>query len=595
MAHGLSSGARGFNVFVAPMLTSLAWFSPGAGLVEITAPTEVELRHREDDPRPRQALRIGSREVDAVVDLTGTHSRIGRLWAVRLGLDTQRRKGTEVATLPEVRFGEVVLHDLRVEVVADDDVFLAAQALPELAVAVRHSQGRVAWVRAGEGEALIDGLGSRQTQPAAWSTAREVGQAPGALVLDGGQPRVWTTPTVGAQELSPSWVEPGPEAVVGARELVELDLAVWPAGGAWAAAPEGVPWVDEVVARRDRVEAEAASWEVPPPYEAEASELQGDPGSGWRSDRWRRLAHARWAAGDAEGAVEAATAAVGWGADRCLPWVELGELLLRTGQRPSGMVRGLALRPVDVLVHARGLLAAWEEPAPDHRGEGFGVRQPESCRRVHGVVAEALLSAGRHDELAALEHPAAAPAQAVQLLREGAADAAVARLLNATADRPGVDAVREVWLAIARVRAGGDAGGAARAAVCGGTREGLALAALRAGLAAELSPADNGRSLLASCVTASPAADWIRHLHGDPTPDLAWAYDVARRPLRSESLAQLILARGVFGDGPPLTVPPTADAAWGHLLVAATRLRTDDADVALDHLAARWPLFSPWK
>ena len=597
MALGLSSGAWGFNVFVAPILSSLAWFSGGAALVEITAPTTVPLVHEPDDPRPRQQVSVGARRVQALIDLTSPHSRVGRLWAIRLGLETQRRRGRERAIIDELRFGDVVLRDLRVEVVADDDVVLGVQGLEELAVAVQPSAGVVHWVRAGDGQALLESVGEVQREPASWTTGLRRSRTPdGPVQWHLGEAWVHTTPSIAEQALAPLWMPaaPGP-ARLGADALVHADIAVWPAEDAWAGAPRGVALLDEAVRHRDQLEADAVGWDAPPPYDAEATPLEGAPGSGWRSDRAEALAAARWATGDLVGSIEASIDAVGWGEDRCGPWVALGERLLRAhhDEALGRAVRGVPLSAVDVLDNARRLLIAWEEQPPDRRGvDGFAVRQPEACRAVHGLLAEARLVAGEADPFARTAHPAARVVRALHDLRMDRPVEAIAELTTSIADAPSPDPVRDALLGLAQARAGRTS--IARDAVCGGPREGLALASLRASVAATISPADNGVTALQSCPMASPGHQVMQRLHGDELADTPGAVDVARRPRVAGATAPVSLATELWG-GPDVPAPaPSPDAAVARLLAAHARSDGDAVDQALHELCTRWPLYAPW-
>jgi len=590
-------------VFLAPVSSSLGWLSGGAALVEITAPTTVPLVHEVGDPRPRQVVQVGTREVQAIVDLGGRHSRVGELWAIRLGLQTRRRRGTEVVTLPEVRFGEVVLHDLRAEVVDDDIFALGAGALTELAVAVRPSRGEVSWVRAGDAEALLAEVGPAREGDPTWSTRQLRSVAPGPGAWRDGRHRVWVTPTIDGHPLRPLWAAVGaddasPSPSWGADALVQLDVAVAPARDRWAAAPHGIVVPDLVADQRRRSEVEAEGWELPATTGPEATSTEaGDAGSGWRSERWAELADLRWADDDPHGAIEAATAAVGWGADRCEPWVALGELLLRTGVRPSGGVRGVDRRPVAVLSHARGLLAAWEEQHPAKRGhQGFAVRQPATCRRVHGLLAEAHLAAARAGDSAAaerleqLDHPDALVPRAVAAVHEGRLHAALAHLLHHVAERPDPAPLRDAWLGW--VQAHLDRGWVAAEAVCGGPDEGLALAALRGRIAARIAEDDNGVELMRACGPGAPGRGVVRRIHGDDGAELPGAVSVARRPGQAPVLAAAALASELYG-GPAIpAAPPGPDRLVARLLVAQADTRPEAVARAAAELASRWPLWS---
>lgn len=101
----------------------------------------------------------------AVIDLAGTWSRISPEVASALGIpfEWQKIRGVwrRIAELPQVQIRDLVLEDLRVEVVADiPGLVLGIGSLPEVAVAILPSEGVVRWVPAKYGPGLIESIGT---------------------------------------------------------------------------------------------------------------------------------------------------------------------------------------------------------------------------------------------------------------------------------------------------------------------------------------------------------------------------------------------------------------------------------------------------
>jgi len=570
-------------MFIAPILTSLAWFSDGAGVVEITAPTEVTVVRAAGDPRPRVGAMVQGRRVDAVLGLLLGHSTMGRLLAIRLGL-APRRSGRDRVVVPEVTVGSLTLRDLRVELVDGEELVLGLGALPEVAVALRASAGTATFVRDGDADALLDDVGPVRVAPAPWRTAVAHSAAVGEpTTWRGGRRVVWVVPSLGDAALSALWARSSDETVWGADALVEIDLAVRPRTGEWSARrAEDLGWLDPRPGALAALEVRASVWEMPEEGEGDHSLLAGDPGSGWRSDRFVELARARWAMGQRDEAVVASVAAVGWGADRCEPWVTLGEQLLRGGTG-SGAVRGIEVQNVEVLRHARGLLLAWTEQPVATRGATFSVRQPSTCERVHGLLAEALDAADEVEALEQLEHPDAWEVRAARALREGDPASASRWLRQSMARQPGPDSTRDALLTLAEARSGHAL--PARAGLCPTQPVGLAEAVWLWEAAERLDTSP-------SCPAPWPAQQVVARLAGEGGPldePSVWA---ARHPQASWVEGPFALAGElgwVMWGG---ATAPSSDRAMGAVLSAQVHTRPEALRRSLTALRQQWPRFA---
>lgn len=528
-------------MLVAPILTSLAWFHDGAGSLTFPGPVEVPVVLADSDPRPRVGALVDGRRVDTLLAMPGATSELGRLTAVRLGIPT-RRRGTR-AVLPEVDVGGLVLHDLRVAVVAGEGLTLGLGGLPELAVVLDPSTGTARFVRDGDGADAVGEVGPE-------------GQGP--LPVDPADPA-------------------DVEAVLSHR------LAFRPSTGGWAMEPaDAVRYLDPRPGQRAALEVRAEGWERPDlGVDPEAvSPLAGDPGVAWRADRFDELARARFGLGALDGAVEAAVAGAGWAGDRCAPWLTLGEGLLRGGAPPEGIeaVKGVPLEAEAVLAHARHLLLAWTEQPPSTRGAGFAVRQPEGCERVHGLHAEALAAAGS-EAFDALDHPDALVVRAAVALRQGAPDEAARLLRTSLSLDPSAHPRRDAMLALAEARRGRTL--PAAAAVCGLEQVGLVEATWLWEVAART-------AVGLDCVDGLPQAvvAWLAGAGGPPERvDLAWAL----HPGAPGVEAAVALAGALGVEGPDAPPGPSADAALGAVLHAQATTDAEALDTALAQLQARWP------
>lgn len=570
-------------MFIAPILTSLAWFSDGAGVVEITAPTEVTVVRAAGDPRPRVGAMVEGRRVDAVLGLREGHSTMGRLLAIRLGL-APRRAGRDRVVVPEVTVGALTLRDLRVELVDGEELVLGLGALPEVAVALRASAGTATFVRDGDAAGLLAEVGPLRVAPAPWRTAVARSVAAGEpTAWRGGRRVVWAVPSLGDAALSGLWARSSDDTVWGADALVEVDLAVRPRTGEWSARrAEDLGWLDPRPGALAALEVRASAWELPEEAEGDHSLLAGDPGSSWRSDRFLELSRARWAMGQRDEAVAASVASVGWGADRCEPWVTLGEQLLRGGTA-SGAVRGIEMRSVEVLRHARGLLLAWTEQPVATRGATFSVRQPSTCERVHGLLAEALDAADDFEALAQLEHPDAWEVRAARALREGDPASASRWLRQAMARQPGPDSTRDALLTLAEARSGHAL--PARAGLCPTQPVGLAEAVWLWEAAERLDTSP-------SCPAPWPAQQVVARLAGEAgriDEPSVWS---ARHPQASWVEGPFALASELGWVGWRVATAPSSDRAMGAVLSAQAHTRPEALRSSLVALRQQWPRFA---
>ncbi len=413
---------------------SLAWLLAGAHTVALTAPAELPLLHRDGDPRPAVSGIANERAYDVVVDPFGP-SRIGRLAAIRLGLDDERDDLVFDLTL-----GPLALDGLRAEVVDGEDLVLGLAALPELVSHLDPVTGTVHLLRASDRDQLApfpialprhDGHRSWPSGPLAGAPidlAATATVGPVDARWSAGRYEAWI---LGADPRFPFPVRHADEGVLGADALATVAVRCAPAAEACAFDPVDQHWAhdaEQVGARRaealDEVEEKAALWTVPEGPDPAVSVPEGDPGSSWEASRWLDLSDAAWRAGKAPRALYAAAVATDAGRDRCQPWMVLGERTLRVGAGLDRADGKPAADPVPFLERAWRQLRLHEDGA-----QGYTLSQPEACRAAAALLDEARLRSP--DEAGELLTPLG---RAVRHLHRGELRRADAALREAFAD-----------------------------------------------------------------------------------------------------------------------------------------------------------------
>ena len=569
-----------------PWARTTTWLLAGARTVSWSGPAELPLVHVDDDPRPAVSATVEGRPMVVHVDPYGP-SRIGRVAAIRLGLDHDRSR-----LVFDAELGPVALEDVRAEVVAGEELVLGLGALGELAARVDRSAGTLRLVRASEADDLgpfptpLPRIDARRTWasgpfaegPLDGAATHSSGRGDGQW--DAGRFRVGL---LALDPRHPASVRVG-EPVIGADALSTVSVACAPTAEACRFDPVETPWTadaDTVAARRrallDAAEERAATWTVPEPP-GDASVPAGDPGSSWQAGRWLELSDAAWKAGDVRRSLVAAGMATRAGRDRCEPWVVLGERLLRGAPSLDDLELADVADP--------GEAAAFLQRAVHHldlfeqRSPSYTLDQPESCRRARRLLDEARLASRADGSETAL-------GRALIHLRDADHRGADVALRRHVADGGTVDVP---WLAVhALTQLALGRGGTAR-----GTLERLAESpdadALWVGtVVAHVARALDGEEGLDW--VADQGSAWravVAEGRGEPRPTAALSLkpggglgtDVALRLARHPGDATAwALARWLGHDPPP--GPPSAD----HAIVGSWL-----EDPAADRQLAAWPL-----
>lgn len=371
---------------------SPSWFLDGAEAVEIGGAVERPLLRGESSAfRPAVMVAAVSGETErralAVIDVGHGWTRIGRRLARQLGLELESTTTNgvwgQITVLPEIRIGELVVRELRAEVIEGDDLILGFGALPELAVALLPSNGTVKFVPAAEGRALVESVG----EPKALQAEKEGGYkfagekvtgdglslaVKGAISGRDGWVGLHTDATTTAvtrkyeatderrrqgvihyrgrgrvdeHELPESWVMRDESlthsvgkyvGAIGYDQLYAVDLAVSVADGVAAFDPVFKPqWTPttEVDLEVQQERYEEAGYDLeeetdrPPRMtldEGDTTDLEGDPGDAKRRDHELGLADALWSAGRLDEALRHYRAAAKAAGDNCGPHRELG-------------------------------------------------------------------------------------------------------------------------------------------------------------------------------------------------------------------------------------------------------------------------------
>lgn len=368
------------------------WFLEGAETVEISeAVEETLLRGRSSGFRP--AIRVvhvhddKERGAIAIVDIGHTWTKIGRRLARQLDLELESTTldgvWGQVTTLEELRIGGAVIRGLRAEVVEGEDLVLGLGAIPEVAVALLPSTGKVRIVPAAQGRQLVESVGeARPVQIEKLGKYRFAGEkvvgdglslaVKGAISGRDGWVGLHTDATttavtrryeatderrrlgvihyrgrgrVGDHELPESWVMRDESlshsvgkyvGALGYDQLYALDLAVSPLDGVAAVAPVRDPqWTstNEAALELQRERYEAAGYDLeeesdrPPRMtlsDEDETDLEGDPGDRKRREHELGLANALWDAGHLDEALRHYRAASKASGDHCGPHRELG-------------------------------------------------------------------------------------------------------------------------------------------------------------------------------------------------------------------------------------------------------------------------------
>lgn len=560
-----------------PFAVTTAWLLAGARTLALTAPADIPLELIPGDPRPTVQAHVNERPTNVVLDVGGW-SRVGRLAAIRLGLDVHGDR-----TSFDLAVGPLTLTEMRAEVVPGEDVVLGLATLDEGSMTLSASEGQWTMRRASsiDGAApwpVVDGRrqGDRLGLTGAIDTAARNSQA----VLPDAE---WHHGTRGAwrNDGGPVWIDEGPTTRLGADVWASVDIRC-DRDGACAASP-ATSWladptkVDEALRRAAaREEARAAAWAEPEPPEDPSSRPEGDPGSGWQADRWLELAERQWRAGAVNDAIHTTTRAVVAGRDRCEPWMVLGERLLRAGGRREGDVLSVPLDAVAVLDRAVTQLELWET-----RTEGYTLEQPASCRQARGLLDEA--------RLAADQPPQGPVARAVVALRTDRCEEASQLLRRSLHEQAEADPTGLALLGLADARCGRPL--PARATLEMLSRhpgaQTLPHAVLAGRIAATLDPHDNGAQALAAAAQ-SPAWQAVASAHGAPLELPPLEASLARRPA-DPTLWALVALRG---SQVPEAFPPSADAAVVEVLSAQRVGDLDALAVAWGTLRDSWPLIA---
>lgn len=376
---------------------STAWF---AEVGEVTLPDSVDVPlYRGDHGEHRPLVRVvtpGKRDREivhlAVLDIAHGWSKIGFRTARQLGLTPEETKVmgryAQVAVIPELRVGELVIRDLPVEVVYEEVFVLGTAPLQDVATAILPSEGTVRFVPAAKGEALVQELGGPlpiQVQSRkkwkhrgekvygngfAVSVEGALGGEDGWLALRtdeaqslaverldgtrrrrrGGQVQLRARGRIGTAELAESWVardeslsdaEPTFVGSLGYDQLYAVDLAVSPADGLVAARKALRPtWERAEPVRLEVARAAHKAAGLPsedervdrPPrmgFGGAKEDPKGDPGDTSTLRLERDLAMALWDTGELEEAIPFFLRASEAGGDACGPHMELGLKRLR--------------------------------------------------------------------------------------------------------------------------------------------------------------------------------------------------------------------------------------------------------------------------
>ncbi len=436
------------------------WFLGGSD-VEIAGEVEVPLLRGADDPRPQVLVETSGRVERAVLDVAGDITRIGWAQVRRGGLETevvQGKSGWEVRTvLPELRISDVVIRDLRVQVVDTPRLVLGTAALKDVAVALLPSEGVVrisadggelleavgdrqsaevhaakpqkvdGTVRWGNGVSLYTGglaqVGAGDSAVGTWfirtdwmqSTLSPV-RADGASQRFGGVLHAWTRPQLGGVPLSSGWFRRDgrvgntgvhPLGVLAYDTLWAVDLAVSPKHHQVAIRAISEPkWQDAPVVHLAAVRERWQAWRDENPVQ-DGADRPARPGfsdaenvSTWDPEALRQhrdLADALWTAGRGNASVAATRDASKVSGDRCDVYLELGLRRLRTAgaMQQKDFVASLVRQPLE---RAGVAWQKWADLTPEQRldpdRDGDISEPPEVCQEAWGYAAMARVAQG---------------------------------------------------------------------------------------------------------------------------------------------------------------------------------------------------------
>ncbi|MEZ4318666.1 MAG: hypothetical protein R3F61_14225 [Myxococcota bacterium] len=415
------------------------WFLKGAPTVEIAGTVELPLyRGTIGDHRPMIAV---DREVDgkkrsvlAVVDLGHSWTMLGRDLASELGIVPESSdlngEWAQFAEIDALTIGEVTVRNLKVQVVAGDELVLGFGAIPSVAVAVLPSQGVVKIAPASEGKKLVEATGTplplyRQTKGKwveggqkvygnglSFAVDGSISGRDGHVMLRTAAPITQVTKgyrglderrrngvlhyrgrgRIGDVEIAESWVQMDESLIDSSKDLVGaigydqlymVDLAVSPTHSIAAVQKvtdlKYTPTVERVLELAEaRADAAGLKREdersVRPPRmelddgKVDPKELEGNPGDTTVMALERSLARALWDAGRVDEAIPHFLNAAEAGGDRCAPRMELGlkRLAWSGSMQEQDFIVELIRQP---LREAGELWDRWEALDPDVRGK----------------------------------------------------------------------------------------------------------------------------------------------------------------------------------------------------------------------------------
>ena len=445
---------------IGPTAQAAPWATRNAATVELASAVEVPLyRGSVLDHRPAVLVEIPASEEDreptqqlAVVDLCLGWSTLGSSLAKEWGLEVKETGDGKRAVVPELRIGELVLRDLRVEVTGDG-LTLGVAAL-DLAGAILPSKRVVRFAPASEGADLVSSVGEPLATVAEsgkkywFHGSKQEGSgflvaAPATLFGLEGQPAPrhqrdaiphrpprWPTRAESAARASPGWLSRpssaesrstrgGPCTTSPSSMRTVCSSARWAttcsgtsiSPGTLRAASRSHPRPSPPgPTRRPSSSRSPARPTKPAPTKEDEDDGQdeaedtsgGDPGDAAEVARETALAEALWDTGAIDEALEhyaLATAAAG---DQCAPPQLQGRRLLAAGKTDAAVA---ALRTAAERWERWDSqeLETRERAAKDKAPEGaFTVSQPPGCHESWGDLALALLASGKHDEIPAL-------------------------------------------------------------------------------------------------------------------------------------------------------------------------------------------------